>query len=133
MYYVILSHITLSPDGPSSLFGERKISARPRLLFQLLEPIAQYLPKEVTFTLSDHDLGSWILGDDQKQAALQAISEGKYLTEAELKQLEKREGRQPVKGLVSACPQGSPGWERGLAIKEGRSTEEWDPKDDGGE
>ncbi|WWD04614.1 hypothetical protein V865_002685 [Kwoniella europaea PYCC6329] len=126
-----VAHITLSPDGPSSLFGERKISARPRLLFQLLEPIAQYLPKEVTFTLSDHDLGSWILGDDQKQAALQAISEGKYLTEAELKQLEKREGRQPVKGLVSACPQGSPGWERGLAIKEGRSTEEWDPKDDG--
>ncbi|WWD18275.1 hypothetical protein CI109_102725 [Kwoniella shandongensis] len=106
------AQITLSPTAASSLYGERKISARPRLLFSLLEPIAQHLPADVTFTMSDHDLGSWILGDDQKQAALAAVREGRYLSEADLKPFEKREGRQPVKGLVSACPEGSPGWNR---------------------
>ncbi|WWC88904.1 uncharacterized protein L201_003819 [Kwoniella dendrophila CBS 6074] len=124
-----VAHITLSPDSESSLYGRRAHSARPRLLFQLLEPIAQYLPKEVTFTLSDHDLGSWILGDDQKQAAFAAIKSGTYLSESELKQLEKREGRQPVKGLVSACPEGSPGWQRGLAVRDGTSLEEFNPSD----
>ncbi|WRT67552.1 uncharacterized protein IL334_004524 [Kwoniella shivajii] len=112
------AQITLSPDGPSSIYGQRAHSARPRLLFQLLEPIAQYLSREVTFTISDHDLGSWILGDDQKQAASDAIREGRYLSEQDLKVLEKREGRQPVKGLVSACPEGSPGWEIGVAIRD---------------
>ncbi|WVF69398.1 hypothetical protein IAT40_004175 [Kwoniella sp. CBS 6097] len=117
------AHITLSPDGPSKLFGDRAHSARPRLLFKLLEPIAQYLPSELTFSLSDHDLGSWLLGDDQKQAALQAIRDGRYLTEEELKAFEKREGRVKVKGFFSACPVGSPGWNQGLAMLDGHEIE----------
>ncbi|WVR06184.1 hypothetical protein IAU60_003214 [Kwoniella sp. DSM 27419] len=118
------AHITLSPDGESKLFGDRAHFARPRLLFRLMQPLAQYLPSEVTFSLSDHDLGSWLLGDDQKQAALTAISEGRYLSEEDLKPLEKKEGRRPVKGLVSACPEGSPGWNRGVAIREGTPIDE---------
>ncbi|XAO24787.1 hypothetical protein I312_103593 [Cryptococcus bacillisporus CA1280] len=118
------SQITLSPTGPSSLDGERAHSARARLLFQLIEPIAQFLPGDITLSLSDHDLGSWLLGDDQKQAALDAIRDGRYLTEEELKVYEKREGRLPVKGLVSACPPGSPGWQRGVAKRDGLETEE---------
>ncbi|KAK8858385.1 hypothetical protein IAR55_002612 [Kwoniella newhampshirensis] len=113
------SQITLSPEGESSLYGERAISARPKLLFSLLRPIAQLLPADITFSMSDHDLGSWILGDDQKQAALSAVKEGRYLSEADLKPFEKKEGRQPVKGLVSACPEGTPGWNRGVAKRDG--------------
>ncbi|KIR60323.1 hypothetical protein I314_03614 [Cryptococcus bacillisporus CA1873] len=118
------SQITLSPTGSSSLYGERAHSARARLLFQLIEPIAQFLPGDITLSLSDHDLGSWLLGDDQKQAALDAIRDGRYLTEEELKAYEKREGRLPVKGLVSACPPGSPGWQRGVAKRDGLQVEE---------
>ncbi|WVN88726.1 uncharacterized protein L203_103939 [Cryptococcus depauperatus CBS 7841] len=118
------SQITLSPTGASTLYGERAHSARPRLLFQLLEPIAQLLPAEISFSLSDHDLGSWLLGDDQKQAALIAIKEGRFLTEEELKGYEKREGRMPVKGLVSVCPPGSPGWQHGVAIRDGVQVEQ---------
>ncbi|WVQ80599.1 hypothetical protein IAT38_002704 [Cryptococcus sp. DSM 104549] len=117
------SQITLSPDSASSLYGERAHSARPRLLFNLLEPIAQFLPAELTLSLSDHDLGSWLLGDDQKQAALTAIKEGRYLSEEDLKPYEKREGRMPVKGLVSACPVGSRGWNRGVAKRDGTEVE----------
>ncbi|ODN95887.1 hypothetical protein L198_04506 [Cryptococcus wingfieldii CBS 7118] len=117
------SHITLSPTTASSLYGERAHSSRARWLFELLEPIAQYLPGEVTLSLSDHDLGSWLLGDDQKQAALEAIEEGRYLTEEEIKGFEKKDGRVSVKGTVSACPPGSPGWQRGVAKREGREIE----------
>ncbi|AAW43180.1 hypothetical protein CNBD0460 [Cryptococcus deneoformans B-3501A] len=118
------SQITLSPIRQSSLYGERAHSLRARLLFQLIEPIAQFLPGDITFSLSDHDLGSWLLGDDQKQAALDAIRNGRYLTEEELEVYEKREGRQAVKGLASACPPGSPGWQHGVARRDGLEIKE---------
>lgn len=55
---------------------------------------------------------------------MDAIRDGRYLTEEELKAYEKREGRLPVKGLVSACPPGSPGWQRGVAKRDGLEIEE---------
>lgn len=118
------SHITLDPNGPSSLSGLRATGDRPRLLFKLLEPIAQYLPRAITFTGSDHDLGSALLGDDLRQAALKAIESGEYLTKDELGRLEKRLERVGVKGTASACPVGSLAWNQSLAAQEGRPVEQ---------
>jgi hypothetical protein len=87
----------------------------------LLEPIAQYLPETVSFQGSDHDLGSWLLGDDQKQAALQAVREHRYFTPEEIKRFQQREGRVEVKGLAAACPVGSMAWNQSLAIQAGLS------------
>jgi hypothetical protein len=120
---VLRSKITLDPHGPSSISGVRATGARPRLLFSLLEPIAQYLPRAISFTGSDHDLGSALLGDDLRQAALRAIGEERYLTVEELGALEKRLGRVVLKGTASACPVGSLGWNQSLAIQEGRPVE----------
>jgi hypothetical protein len=117
------SNITLSPHSPSTIAGERGAESRPKSLFSLLEPIAQFLPADVVIYGSDHDMGSWLLGDDQRQAAKQAISAGRYLTEDELVLLERRNGRGAVGGLVSACPEDSPAWQMRLAEKDG---EQWD-------
>lgn len=129
------SHITLSPTGESRLYGDRAHSARPRLFFSLIQPLAPLLPREVTIHGSDHDLGSWLLGDDVKQgklkiatpsspqltnsAALQAIREGRYLSTEELKDLEKKDRGLEVKGTVSACPKGSAAWNRALVLQRG--------------
>lgn len=115
-----LSQITLDPHGPSSLAGIRAHGARPKLLFSLLGPIAQYLPHSITIHGSDHDLGSALLADDQREAANAAIQGGRYLTQEELRRLEKRIGRVKVKGTASACPVGSLGWNYSLATQEGR-------------
>lgn len=66
--------------------------------------------------MSDHDLGSWLLGDDQRQAALKAARKGRYLSEASLKGFEQRNGRVAAPGLVSACPEGSAAWNRSLGL-----------------
>jgi hypothetical protein len=68
-------------------------------------------------------MGSWLLGEDQRQAALQAIKAGRYLTEEELVVLERRNGRGAVGGLVSACPEDSPAWQMRLAEKAGEEPE----------
>jgi len=117
------SNITLSPHSPSSIAGERGAESRPKSLFSLLEPIAQFLPADVIIYGSDHDMGSWLLGDDQRQAAMQAIRAGRYLTEEELVVLERRNGRGAVGGLVSACPEDSPAWQMRLAEKSGEQVE----------
>jgi hypothetical protein len=117
------SQIYLSPTSASSLTGERNSSARAKLLFRLVEPIAQYLPTDLSMYVSDHDLGSWILGEDQRLAAELAVAEHRYLSEADLKPFEKKEGRNKVKGLLNACPEDSPGWAQGLAAIEGRVPE----------
>jgi hypothetical protein len=68
-------------------------------------------------------MGSWLLGEDQRQAAMQAIRAGRYLTEEELVILERRDGRGAVGGLVSACPEDSPAWLMRLAEKNGEQPE----------
>ena len=77
------------------------------------------MPAVVTIYGSDHDMGSSLLGEDQRQAALQAIKAGRYLTEEELVLLERRNGRGAVGDLVSACPEDSPAWKMRLAEKDG--------------
>ncbi|KAK4687168.1 hypothetical protein P7C73_g2946, partial [Tremellales sp. Uapishka_1] len=106
--------INLSPTSASSISGERAMSARGKLLYSLLEPIAQYLPSDMTMHISDHDLGSWLLGDDQHEALLSAVREKRFMTEDDLKPYEKKEGRSDVKGTVSACPKDSPAWQMAL-------------------
>lgn len=95
------------------MYGPRAEAIRPGILFGFLEAIAQYLPCNITMTMSDHDAGTGVLGEDQRLSAFRAISEGRYLTPEELIGFEKGEGRRPVKGLVSACPEDSLGWDRG--------------------
>lgn len=114
-----LSRITLDPNGASELAGIRAHGVRPRLLFSLLEPIAQHLPRAITIYGSDHDLGGALLGDDQRQAAYSAIKDGRHLTEEELKKYEQRIGRVKVKGTASACPEGSLAWNLTLAAQAG--------------
>lgn len=59
--------------------------------------------------MSDHDLGSWILGEDLRTAAMKTIARGKYFTDNFLKSLEKK-NRNEYSGITAACPRGSPGW-----------------------
>lgn len=100
------------------------MSSRGKLLFTLLSPLASSFPplqdgSPITLHVSDHDLGSWIVGHDQILATQEAVRDGRYMSEEELKPFEKKEGRGPVKGLLSACPEDSRGWQVGLARKEG--------------
>lgn len=76
----------------------------------------------MTIHMSEHDLGSWLLADDQRQFINEALEEGRYLTEEDLKPFEKTIGRVEVKGVASACPTDSPAWKRSLARQRG---EEW--------
>lgn len=78
--------------------------------------------------MSDHDLGSWILAEDQRAAIRQALKEGRYLSEEELKPFEQRVGRVEVKGQSSACREDSPAWKRSLARQNG---ETWIDQDKG--
>lgn len=119
------SQMTLSPNAPSSISGERAHIGRAKSLFTLLEPIAQYLPVEISIHVSDHDAGTWILGEDQRLATQDAIRDNRFLSEEELLPLEKRDGRVGVKGLVSACPEESPAWQR--AVKGSDSDETANP------
>jgi hypothetical protein len=113
------SEMVLDPKGPSIIQGDRGFATRPKLLFDLLEPIAQYLPTKISLQGSDHDLGSTLLGDDQRQACSKAISEKRYLSEEELKGLEDGIGKGVVKGTVAACPVGSLAWNQTLIMQEG--------------
>jgi len=80
----------LNPDGPSWVDGGNA-NRRSLDLLKLLEPLAQYLPDSVVFTTSTHDLGSSILGDDQRLFLESKLAKGTYATEEELKPLEDRD------------------------------------------
>ena len=64
-------------------------------------------------------MGSWLLGEDQRLAAMEAIRQGRYLTNAELKAYEKKVGRVEVAGLVSTCPEDSLAWTMAKSEKDG--------------
>jgi len=114
-----VSHITLNQTS-HSLAGDRASSARARLLYSLLNPISPLLPTNITIHVSDHDLGSWLLADDQRKVIDSALSRNRYLSEEDLKPFEKRVGRGlEVGGLVSACPEWSQAWIASLKLKEG--------------
>lgn len=80
--------------------------------------------------MSDHDLGSWILAEDQRAIINQAITDGRYLTEEELKPYEQRVGRAgvEVKGQSSACKEDSLAWKMSLARQ---NKEPWEWKEEG--
>jgi hypothetical protein len=113
------SELVLDPKGKSHAKGTRGFATRPQLLFSLLEPIAQYLPTKISFHGSDHDLGTTLLGDDQRQAAFDAIRKKRYMTEDELRGYEDGIGKGVVKGTVAACPVGSLSWNQTLVKQEG--------------
>ncbi|KAK1922899.1 glycosyl transferase family 90-domain-containing protein [Papiliotrema laurentii] len=109
----------LDPHGPSWSDGVNP-NFRADDLMDLLEPIAQYLPDYVEFTTSTHDLGSLIIGDDQKVFLEEKIAKGEYATEEELRPFEdgNRHRDRGVPGLASACPEDSPAWLESLRIHE---------------
>lgn len=76
---------------------------------RLIDGMKHYLPQDfqVDFTGSDHDLGSWVLGDDQRTRALELARAGKHFSPEELKELENLR-RTPVEGWFSACSMESP-------------------------
>lgn len=100
------SSITLDPNGPSSLGGERESFIRPNQMFSMLEPIAQYLDKEVTIYASDHDMGNSVIHDDLRAAALEAAAKGTYISTEELERLE--DGRDHGLGMFASCSETSP-------------------------
>ena len=113
------SSITLDPKGGSTIDGDRAEATRAKQIFGLLSPLASILPSTVTLHFSDHDLGSWLLADDQRKLIKNALQEGRYLSEAELKPYEKRLNRVEVKGIASACSEDSPAWQRSLQKQRG--------------
>lgn len=111
-------HISVGPTIVPSLTGERSTHPRAKQLFNLILPLASHLPADIAFHISDHDLGSWILGDDQRELAMTRIrtamkSDGtglnaiKFLQQPELTRLENRK-RNGHPGWFSACPEDSP-------------------------
>lgn len=89
--------------------GPRADASRPQSLKDMIDGFRHRLPAdfEVEITGSDHDLGSWVLGEDQRERALELVSEGKYFEDDELARLQDMK-RTPVKGWFSACSLDSP-------------------------
>lgn len=116
---ISISQISLSPTAQPQLTGNRATSARGKLLFSLLSPLAPLLPAPLKITVSDHDMGNWLLGADYLEAARQAIKRGKYLSPREISRYERREGWGKVKGMMGACAVGSKGWNVSLDRQNG--------------
>jgi hypothetical protein len=121
MKELIISQISLSPTSSPSMTGPRSMSPRGRHLFHLLTPLSTLLPSPIKITVSDHDMGNWLLGDQQLEMARKAINKGKYLTEADLKVFENKNARGEVKGMMSACGRWSRGYNVTLWKQRGRA------------
>ncbi len=94
-------HINLGPTSPLTITGARSTATRAKQLSGLVSTIAHLLPEQIEMHVSDHDLGSWILGDDQREMAMSRIRTGlkedgtglnsiRHLSANELKRLENR-------------------------------------------
>ena len=103
------SHITVGPTVEPSLSGERSTAPRAKQLFNLLLPLAHLLPTDISIHASDHDLGSWILGDDQRQLALTRINTAKKADGTGLNQV-KFFSPNDLKRLEDRKRNGHPGW-----------------------
>lgn len=111
-------HISVGPDATHELTGQRATATRAKQLFNLVTALGSVLPKDINIHVSDHDLGSWILGEDQRSLAKTRIdsvmqpdgtglNKIKYLGGAELKRLENK-NRNDHRGWFSACDEDSP-------------------------
>lgn len=98
-----VTHDAITASGP------RADASRPKSLKDMIDGFRHRLPAdfEAEFTGSDHDLGSWVLGEDQRERALELVSEGKHFEQEELARLQDMK-RTPVKGWFSACSLDSP-------------------------
>lgn len=77
------------------------------------------MPDPIKITVSDHDLGDQMIGDDQYRIASRAIQQKRYMTKAELRLFEDVEARGEAKGMMSACAKGSLGWNVTVAKQRG--------------
>lgn len=102
-----ISSASVGPTIEPRLSGPRGEATRAKQFLSLIAPLSSLLPVDITIVASDHDLGSWILGSDQRDLALARVHsaleehavDGKvgfglnkvrYLGGSELKHLENR-------------------------------------------
>lgn len=111
-------HLQVGPNVPTSRTGLRSDATRAKQFQVLVEPLANLLPTDINIHVSDHDLGSWIVGADQRDVALSRVHNAlkedgtglnrvRHLSGSELKRFENK-NRQEMKGWFSACPEDSP-------------------------
>jgi hypothetical protein len=103
------SHINVGPTVEPSLSGQRSNAPRAKQLFNLVLPLAHLLPRDIAIHASDHDLGSWILGDDQRELALSRINTAKKSNGTGLNQV-KFLSPNDLKRLENRKRNGHPGW-----------------------
>ncbi len=62
-----------------SITGNRATATRPKSLKGMIEGFRHFLPEgfSLDITGSDHDLGSWVLGQDQRDRAVELVRQGK--------------------------------------------------------
>lgn len=77
--------ITSDPSRGIEATGGRADNARPRMLAGMIEGFRIALPRgfDVQITASDHDLGSWVLGQDQRDRAVELVGQGRCEWRAE--------------------------------------------------
>ncbi|ORY27899.1 glycosyl transferase family 90-domain-containing protein [Naematelia encephala] len=76
-------------------------------VLNLLRPVAQYLPEDLSLVFSDHDVCGSLSGDDMIQAAKEAVAESRTLTDSELEEFEKLNGQVEIGAEASICPKDS--------------------------
>lgn len=90
-------NLTITPSGVI-IGGDRATSSRPISMKTLIEGFLGYLPEgfELEFTGSDHDLGSQVLGADQRARAMELAVKG----ERECRGCRGRRGRVRGAGML---------------------------------
>jgi hypothetical protein len=62
-----------------SITGDRATASRPKSLLGMIEGFRHFLPEDFSLDItgSDHDLGSWVLGQDQRDKAVELVKQGR--------------------------------------------------------
>lgn len=111
-------HLQVGPNVETRRSGLRADATRAKQFESLVGPLREWIPQDLQLHVSDHDLGSWIVGADQRELAIQRIHAAlkddgtglnavKHLSATELKRLENK-NRHEMQGWFSACPDDSP-------------------------
>lgn len=111
-------HLQVGPNVETQRTGLRADATRAKQFESLVGPLREWIPQDLELHVSDHDLGSWILGADQRDLAVSRIHSAlredgtglnrvRYLSPTELKRLENK-NRHEMQGWFSACPDNSP-------------------------
>ena len=93
------SVLNLSRTSPITVTGAISDSWRAKLLSSLLQPIAYVLPDDMSIAGVVHDLGSLLLGDDQRVFIEDKLARGQWASKEEIKPFEDQ-WRHPLKGLA---------------------------------